>query len=217
LARLQIRWEQASTIAPRAAATGDAEAKQGDGALVAERPMLIYVTTDDVTDNDVRKLEDICFKDERVGIGAKFFRCVKVSAADASEDRLLKEHGKDAPRLLFVKRDYEVVSVLEGRELSASKINKSMEKLCREEYTNSYSSMQSKYAKLLNELDRLDDVRAKLAADQERYGSDPAKYRSKLKKLEKSKADFAKDMEDWNKAEAAILELKLKEARRATT
>jgi hypothetical protein len=216
LARLQIRWEQATTIAPKAAATGDAEAKQGAGALVADRPMLVYVTNDDITDNDVRKLEDVCFKDERVGIGAKFFRCVKVSAADAAEDRLLKEHGKDAPRLLFIKRDYEVVSVLDGKSLSASKINKSMEKLCRAEYKNSFGSMQSKYAKLLNELDRMDDVRAKLAADEERYAGDPAKYRSKLKKLEKNKEEYAREMEAWKKAEAELLEFQLKEARRAT-
>jgi len=175
--------------------------------------MVVYVTTDDASNNDVRKLEDVCFTDERVAIGAKFFRCVKISAADAAQDRLLKEHGDEAPRLLFVKRDYEVVRVLEDRRLSASKINKAMEKLCRAEYRNRYGSMQSKYAKLLNELDRLDDVRAKLAADAERYNSDPKRYRSKLKRLAKDQEEHKEEMDAWKKAESELLEFKLKGTR----
>ena len=214
MARLQIRWEQASSIAPQAASTGEAEAKQDAGSRVAKRPMLIYVTSDDATNTQVRKLEDICFKDERVGIGAKFFRCVK---ADALQDRLLKEHGKKAPRLILVKRDYGVVKVLEGKALSASKLNKALAKLAKSEYKTSYSAMLSKYAKLLNELDRLDDVRATIAADEKRYAADPRKYKSKLKKLAKKKAEYEATMKEWKASEAALLEFKPKDVRPATT
>jgi hypothetical protein len=215
LARLQVRWEQASTIAPQAAATGEAKAETA--ARIAKRPMLIYVTKDDATDTDVRKLEDVCFKDERVGIGAKFFRCIKISEADAMQDRLLKEAGKKSPRLLFVQRDYKVLKVLEDKSLSASKINKAMAKLAKAEYKTSYSSMLSKYAKLLNELDRLDDIRTTIAADEKRYASDPRKYKGKMKKLAKKKAEYEKAMDAWKKSEAALLEFKIKEVRPATT
>ncbi|MHC4953077.1 MAG: hypothetical protein ACYTGZ_04245 [Planctomycetota bacterium] len=179
--------------------------------------MVIYVTSDDATNSHVRKLEDIAFKDERIGIGAKFFRCVKVSAANAAEDRLLKEHGKKSPRLIFVKRNYEVVKVLEGKSMSASKINKAMAKLAKAEYKTSYGTMQSKYAKLLNELDRLDDVRATIAADEKRYAANPKKYKSKIKKLAKKKAEYEKDMDGWKKSEESLLVFKPKEARRTTT
>ena len=179
--------------------------------------MLIYVTADDNTNSRARKLEDISLKDERVGIGAKFFRCVKITESNALQDRLLKKHGKSAPRLLFVKRNYEVVKVLEGKAMSASKINKAMAKLAKAEYKNSFSSMQSKYAKLLNELDRLDDQRTTLAANQKRYSADPRKYRGKLKKLAKKMAAYEKAMSDWKTAEAAVLEFKLKEAKRPAT
>jgi len=179
--------------------------------------MVIYVTSDDATNAAVRKLEDIAFKDERIGIGAKFFRCVKVSPANAAEDRLLKAHGKSSPRLIFVKRNYEVVKVLEGKSLSASKINKAMGKLAKAEYKNSYGSMQSKYAKLLNELDRLDDIRATITADQKRYAEKPKKYRSKMKKLAAKKAEYDKKMEAWTASEAKLLELKLVEPRPAAS
>ena len=179
--------------------------------------MVIYITADDSTNSRVRKLEDIAFKDERVGIGSKFFRLVKVTESNAAQDRLLKEHGKSAPRLLFVKRNYEVVKVLEGKAMSASKINKAMGKLAKSEYKNSFSSMQSKYAKLLNELDRLDGIRTTLAADAKRYNADPKKYKAKLKKLAKKQAEYEQKMADWKLSEAAVLEFKLKEAKRTTT
>ena len=179
--------------------------------------MVIFVTSDDESNSNVRKLEDISFKDERVGIGSKFFRCIKISEGDAAQDRLLKKAGKATPRLVFLKRNYEVVAVLERRSLSASKINKAMAKLAKTEYKSSYRSMLSKYAKLLNELDRLDDKRTKLAADEARYASNPRKYKSKQKKFLKEKAKFDQEMDAWRKAEAALLEFKLKNPRPAAT
>ena len=102
-------------MAPKAASTGDAQASEGSGRLVADKPMLIYVTAEDATSVATRKLEDISFKDERVAIGAKFFRCIKISAGDAAQDRLLKEAGSATPRLILVKRNYEVIKVLEKK------------------------------------------------------------------------------------------------------
>jgi hypothetical protein len=206
-----------TAVAPKAASTGDAQVAEGAGRLVAEQPMLIYVTADDETNEFTRKLEDVSLKDERVAIGSKFFRCVKVRAGDAAQDRLLKEQGKSTPRLILVKRNYEVVAVLESKKLSPSRINKAMAKLAKEEYTNSFSAMLGKYAKLLNELDRYDDIKTKLAADAERYNADPAKYAAKLKKLAKEQAEFEKQMEAWKAEEAKLLELKLVEARPATS
>lgn len=204
-------------MAPKAASTGDAQASESAGRLVADKPMLIYVTAEDATSVATRKLEDISFKDERVAIGAKFFRCVKISAGDAAQDRLLKEAGKATPRLILVKRNYEVIKVLEKKRLSASKVQAAMAKLAKAEYKSSFSTMLSKYAKLLNELDRLDDVRAKLAADSTRYNADPKKYATKLKKLAKQQLAYDKSMEEWKASEAKLLELKLVEARKSVS
>ena len=179
--------------------------------------MLVYVTSDDSSDDATRKLEDVAFKDERVGIGAKFFKCIKVNANTASEDRLLKANGKSTPRLLVIKRNYEVVAVLEGKKLSTSKINKAMAKACKSEYKTNYGSMLSNYAKLLNKLDRLDDERVKLSNDAKRLAESKKKSASKEKKYKKAKAAHDKAMEDWKKAEEKLLTFKLKELKRPTT
>jgi hypothetical protein len=215
LARLQIRWDSTSSIAPQAASTGDAQAIAATRSLAtADLPMVIYVTAEDETSGAARKLEDISFKDERVAIGAKFFRCVKISASAAAEDRLLKVNGKTTPRLIFMKRNYDVVGVLEGRKLSASKINKAMAKLCSSEYKSKYGTMLSNYAKLLNQLDRLDDERTKLAADAKRLTDSKKKSASKQKKYDKAKAEFDKKMKAWSASETKVLELKVKQQKR---
>ena len=170
--------------------------------------MLVYVTSDDATDSVTRKLEDVAFADERIGIGSKFFRCVKITAGNALQDRLLKDNGDATPRLLFVKRDYTVVATLEKKKLKPGTIVKSMAKLARTEYKDSFSSMVSKYGKLLNELDRLDGVRAQNAETARKLKEKP--NASKAKKLEKDIAEYEKKMEDWKKAEEKLLAFKAK-------
>ena len=209
MARLNIRWESTSSVAPQAAATGDAQAADAEaGKRYAERPMLVYVTSDDATDSVTRKLEDVAFADERIGIGSKFFRCVKITAGNALQDRLLKDNGDSTPRLLFVKRDYTVVATLEKKKLKPGTIVKSMAKLARGEYKDNFSSMVSNYAKLLNELDRLDGVRAQNAETARKLKEKPSA--SKQKKLEKDIAEYEKKMEDWKKAEEKLLAFKAK-------
>ena len=208
MALLRIKWESKSSVAPQAASTGDAAADAEAGKRYAERPMLVYVAGDDATDSITRKLEDVGFADERVGIGSKFFRCIKVTTGNALQDRLLKEHGKATPRLLFVRRDYTVIATLEKKKLSSGSIVKSMARLAREEYKDSFSSMVSKYGKLLNERDRLDGVSTQLAEKARKLQEKP--NASKEKKLAKQKAAFEKSMETWKKSEQKLLEFKAK-------
>jgi len=209
MARLNIRWQSTNSVAPQAASTGDAQSADADaGKRYAERPMLVYVTSDDATDSVTRKLEDVAFADERIGIGSKFFRCVKITAGNALQDRLLKDNGDATPRLLFVKRDYTVVATLEKKKLKPGTIVKTMARLARTEYKDSFSSMVSKYGKLLNELDRLDGVRAQNAETARKLKEKP--NASKAKKLEKDIAEYEKKMEDWKKAEEKLLAFKAK-------
>ena len=210
---LRIKWEPKDEVAPQAASTGDAVANADAGKRYAERPMLVYITNDDATDTLTRKLEDIGFADERVGIGSKFFRCIKVTAGNAMQDRLLKEHGKKTPRLLFIKRDYTVVSTLESKKLKPGNIVKSMARLAKSEYKDSFGTMVSKYAKLLNELDRLEGVKAQLADKARKLQEKP--NASKEKKLAREKAEYDKSMTEWKKSEQALLSFKPKAIKKA--
>lgn len=210
MARLNIRWESKSTVAPKAATTGEtqAEAEATAALMNAERPMLIYVTSDDATDSETRKLEDVAFADERIGIGSKFFQCIKVTNGNALQDRLLKENGEATPRLVFVTRDYKVLATLDNKKLKPGTIVKTMAKLARAEYKDSFSSMVSNYAKLLNELDRLDGVNTQNAEAAKKLQEKP--NASKQKKLDRDIAEYEKAMEEWKKAEEKLLAFKPK-------
>ena len=172
--------------------------------------MLVYVTSDDNTDAYTRKLEDVCFPDERVAIGSKFFDCIKVTTGNAMQDRLLAKHGKKSPRILVMTRDYEVLDVLEGKKLSSGKLVKAMSKCVGKEYKGSFDSMVSKYAKLLNELDRLEGVKA-LLADKKNRAGDSA---SKLKKIEREYKKYEADVKKWEAAEKKLLTFKIKEIKK---
>ncbi|MHC4817025.1 MAG: hypothetical protein ACYTF8_03040, partial [Planctomycetota bacterium] len=117
----------------------------------ATRPMIVYVPSDDPTDKTTRKLEQVVFKNEKLGVGAKFFDTIKVSAGDALQDRILMTKTR-VPRMVFLKRDYSVHAVLQQRQLSPGKIIKAMKSLVKKEYENSFDQMVKDYIKLLNEL-----------------------------------------------------------------
>jgi hypothetical protein len=130
LARLNINWQSASGVAPTAAATGEsveAAEAQPARATIADKPMMVYVMSDDPADSETRKLDSVAFAKEQVGVGSKFFNAIKMTSGDAAQDRITKDAGRQVPRIIFLKRDYTLVTVLEGNELSGGGIVKAMQ------------------------------------------------------------------------------------------
>lgn len=211
MARLNIKWQSLSSVAPAAVTTGETEEASEEAtkqAMFADKPLMIYVTSDDPTDSDTRKLESVVFANEKVGVGAKFFDAVKMTAGDAAQDRLLKDAGRKLPRIVFVNRDYSVADVLEGSELSGGKLLRAMQSVVRRAYVNSFDSMVRNYIKLLNELDRLESKKAAIEDQKRRVAAKPNKSREK--KIARDEAEYKEDMEAWEKKEQKILELKIK-------
>ena len=100
MARLNIKWRSLNEIAPQAVTTGETEENAEEAkqtGMRAEKPMLVYVTSDDPTDKITRKLEAIVFANEKVGLGVKFFDTIKITHGDSLQDRILKEHGRGPP------------------------------------------------------------------------------------------------------------------------
>jgi hypothetical protein len=211
VARLDIQWQSQSAIAPTSVTTGDsseaAEAKQAR-AMVAEKPMMVYVMSDDQTDSDTRKLESVAFKREQVGIGSKFFDCFKMTAGDAAQDRVMKQAGKAVPRIVFLNRDYTIANVLEGSELSGGGLLKAMEMAVRQEYVTNFDTMVRDYISLLNELDRLESRKAQIEDQKRRLAEKPNKSREK--KIAHDEDQYKSDMEAWEAKESKIKELKRK-------
>jgi hypothetical protein len=210
LALLNISWRTLTEISPKAATTGEeTEADAApSAAMYAVRPMLVYIPSDDPSDKTTIKLEQVVFKDERVAIGSKFFDTIKVSAGDAAEDRILKTK-KRVPRMVFLKRDYTVDSVLQQRQLTAGKILKAMKSLVKKEYVNSFDKMLKGYTKLLNELDRLEGRKTQLADMRNRLAG--KRNPSKEKKLARMEAEYKADRDAWVAKEKQVLELQTKD------
>ena len=208
MALLNISWRSLDEISPQAATTGeDTDAPETGAAMRAERPMIVYVPSDDPTDKTTRKLEQVVFKNEKLGVGAKFFDTIKVSAGDALEDRILKTK-KRVPRMVFLKRDYTVHAVLQQRQLSPGKIIKAMKSLVRAEYVNSFDKMVKSYIKLLNELDRLEGRKTQLTDTRARLAGKP--NASKAKKLARMWAEYKAERDAWVEKEKQVLALQTK-------
>jgi hypothetical protein len=170
--------------------------------------MMVYVTSDDPTDKDTRKLESIVFASEKVGLGSKFFDTIKISHGDALQDRILKEHGRYAPRIVLLTRDYEVTDVLQRKQISAGKLLKAMKRLAKKEYVTSFETMVRAYTKLLNDLDRLESKKSMLADQRRRLQEKPNKSREK--KIAREEKQYEADMDAWKKKEEAILKFRKK-------
>jgi hypothetical protein len=209
MALISINWRPMDAVAPTAASTGeDGTDATARNAMRLDRQMMVYVVADDATNKLTRKLEDVVFANEQLGIGTKFFDTVKVTNGNALQDRILKDAGKSSPRLVFVTRDYKVHAVMEKSKLSAGKILKAMKALAKVEYKSSFEKMVREYTKLLNELDRLEGKKAQLADMQARLQAKPSP--SKQKKLERERKKYEKAMEDWRAREKKCLTFKPK-------
>lgn len=210
MAKLNIKWRSLDTVAPKGVVTGQSgeETQKAAAAMQAERPMLVYITSDDPADKTTRKLESVVFASETVAVGAKFFDTIKVAAGSALQDRLLKDAGRHTPRLVLIDRDYGVHKVLQGSGISGGKLIKAMKGLARKEYTTRFDTMVRDYIKLLNELDRLEGRKAKIADDRARLAAKP--NASKERRVARDEKEYKADMEKWGEKEAKLLELRKK-------
>ena len=216
MVRLRINWRSVDRVGPRAASTGSPAENAADvkgSTFRAEKPLLVWVTSDDPSDRVMRKCEDVVFANEQVGLGAKFFDTVKMTAGDALQDRIISKAGRQIPRMVFLGRDYKVVAKLEGRGISGGKMLKAMNSAVRKEYATSFETMVRSYRKLLDELDRLDSKRAYIADRKARLAAKPNP--SKAKKLERVEKELEQDMADWDKKEQAILQRRTKGGKKA--
>jgi hypothetical protein len=205
-AKLTINWLDVTVVAPEAATTG----KDSEAAEKAEwdRPMMVYIPSDDPTDSITRKLNGVVFQDEKVAIAAKFFETLKISRKHALNDRLLASHTDPTPQIVFLKRDYTEHAALQKKQISASKLLKVMRSLVREEYVNDFDTMLRAYARLLDGLDRLEGTREKLEKQRRRLEDRP--NAAKLRKLEREEKAHEAAMDAWLEKEEKLLELRVR-------
>ena len=213
-ARLKIKWRLDIGVAPEA----DATAASDTAAAVkpsewAEQPMMIYIPTDDPKDASTAKLERVVFVNEKVAIAARFFEAIKISSHDALDDRILTGYGLVTPHIIFLKRDYTVHATLSRRQITASKLLKTMRSLVRVEYVTDFNKMIRGYARLLDELDLLEAKRKDLAKQGKRLEAAPNPVDAR--KLEREEETYEAAREAWEEREEQLLQLRLKAVKKA--
>ncbi len=131
-------------------------------------------------------VEKTVLKDERIGLGAKFFDCMRLDGDALTEGHplysLLK--GKKLPRCVLVSRDRSMVKKLEGKRIKASTLFSAMKAVSRKDYKTSLTSYVAKMRKLLFEMDKLDQQQKALA---------------RLKKQARVKRGLRRKVEAWEK------------------
>ena len=211
MARLGINWQTRAELSPSAPTTGestDEATAERQQSSTSDKPLMVYVMSDDPTDSATRMLDSVAFAKEQVGVGSKFFNAIKMTTGDAAQDRIIKDAGRQVPRIVFLDRRYKVVNVLEGNELSGGGIVKAMQQLVSKEYVNNFDAMVKNYISLLNDLDRLESKKEAIEDQKRRLAEKPNK--SKEAKIARDEAEYKTEMADFESREKKILELKVK-------
>ena len=206
MAELSISWQTAERISnekSKGVATG-ATAEEAEAATAAksplrwtDKPMIVYVCDEAAGCDGFDKLEGVTLKDEKIGLGMKAFRRIKMHPDDVSADEFLKGHGKAVPRMLVINPTNLKVKVLEKGKLKASTLFKAMQKVSDKFYKEKLKATVGTHLKLLTEQDQL--------ANQEKV------LNSKMARLgEGKKADKTKDELEKVREELAALRKKSK-------
>ncbi|MFI5401468.1 MAG: hypothetical protein ACHQ1G_00815 [Planctomycetota bacterium] len=165
----------------------------------AERPLFVFIHDADATTGQE---DDKAFQDERVAVGAKFFDCVRVSKADAAEDRLLAPYATKAPILVFVRPNYEVAASHPAR-FNASKMFDAMCATMKKDYKNCVATALKQQKEIEQERAALDREKEKLAKlEEESKGS---------AKLEKMRAEISATELNLGNREDALYKLESKD------
>ena len=176
-----------------------------------DKPLFIYVT-DGGTEGAYDKIEKVVLDDNKVLIGMKAFKCVKMSPSDVNDDPLLSGQSKDDRYFLFVSRDMSKVSVVDGSKMKAKNVYNTMKKHASKEYKTKFDKNVKAVLKLCLEFDKINNAKKVLEQKKQRLGSDISK--GEAKKIEKELAELeeAQKKADTKRDELLSFELKKKAA-----
>lgn len=206
MAVLNIRWETLDRVSPATAAKTGEQAGDEAEPVRLDRALMVFIH--DQGDAAAEKIEKIAFDPDKVRVGSNYFRCVRVSPTNAKKDPILQEFAEDAPCVVFVSTEVEVVEDLDEKKVSGSKIFKAMEKTAKKSYDRlSLGKNVKKMLKVLNELDKIADERSVL---EEKEGRDPSK--AELKKIAREKEELDERQEEAIQEKTELLEIELKTA-----
>ena len=199
--------KQVVVTGDEAEATPDA-ADDGPQLRWPDRPILVYVCDDTTTCAESEKFEEIVLADERVSLGVRAFRCVKMTPDQVAEDAILADQGTSVPRILVVNPSKLRVKVLETKELKASKLYKTLKSASGKFWKEKLDKVVKAHLKLLTEQDRIANVDKGLA-DREARAADDEK---KLAKIKAEREELSAKLQELAKQQTELWKLTPKAA-----
>ena len=214
MAPLTIKWQSAETITKPAVAvvTGeDAEegttAESGDetGTQLkwTDKPILVFVCDEAETCEDIDKVNDIVLVDEKIALGMRAFRTLKMDPECVEADAFLEGHGKTVPRMLLIDPVSEKITVLEMKKLKSGTLFKAMKKTAGKFWEEKLDKVVKSHLKLLTEQDQLANADKTLAAKQDRISEDE----KKLAEVKAERAEIQEELQAISKAQSDLWNL----------
>lgn len=217
MAVLSIGWSSlpARPVAPEAGAVTPSDANPADRdkpadpaaekpALArvkhADKPMLVYIAEPGAAEATFDKVEKVVLTDDKVVVGTWAFRCVRMTPEQASQNDLLKDAGKETPRIVFIATDWKTVKVVEGSKLSVGGLWSEMQAQFKKCYEGNLETNVKAMLKVLGEFDKIANQRKVLDAEKERTEKPTAADEAKWKK-ESAELDAAEKAANAKKAE----------------
>ena len=166
---------------------------------------MVFVADTTLSMSDFENLNDIVFKNEKIGLAMKAFHAYRIDPEQADEDPILAEQGKGTPRLVVVDPLKEKCKVIEEKKIKVSGLYKAMKTVSNRFYKEKLDKLVKTHLKLLTERDQLanevkvlNDKKTRL----EEKGED-----KKLKQLEKELAQVEEDLQKLAKDERELWKL----------
>jgi hypothetical protein len=148
---LAIGWEKAARVAPA----------EGGAPATDAKPLVVFVT--DGTEA-AGMVESAVFDDERVALGLRAFRAVRMTPEDAGRDPWVSKAGKDAVRLVVASADGSRTKALERGKVSADGLWKALQAEAGAAYEADLAEVVGRARDLLAEFDRVAEARKALDA-----------------------------------------------------
>ena len=180
-----------------------------------DRPVVVYVCDEAAGCEGFDKLEEVVLKDEKVALGMKAFKTVKMHPDHAALDPVLAGQGKDVPRMLIVDPTKMKVTVLEKGKLKASGLFSAMKKVSSKVYEENLDKLVKSHLKLLTEQDQLANAEKVIADKVARLSGEGEKAERELAELKKEQAQVREDLQAMAKKQKELWTLTPKEKKTA--
>ena len=212
MAALQINWETIQILAKTdAVVTGSSSAKASDTEAPSpfaslDRPVVVFVADPGVALSDFENLQDVVFKNEKIGLAMKAFRAVRMSPENAEKDPILGREGKTVPRMMIVDPAKGDVIVLEESKIKTSSLYKAMKTVADRFYKEKIDALVKDHLKILGDHDKLAGEEKILREKETRLTEEGDKSEKDLAELKKAIEALTKEIEDLAAKERGPLE-----------